>query len=376
MADARYLLLVNPSAGGGRAMKRLPAIEAEMGKCGLSFRKVETTGIEHGCRAAAAAAEAGEIPVVCSGDGLIGKVGGVLAGGRTPLGILPGGRGNDFARVVGIPTDPAEAVAILAADHRRRIDVGEANGERFLCIASCGFDSDANRIANETRLIRGPAVYAYAALRALWQWKPAEFTVTVDGAQKRVRGYAVAVANSKAYGGGMFVAPDAELDDGELDVITTAEGSKWSFLTGLPDVFKGTHVLRPEVETRRGAVVEVSADRPFDLYADGERLTELPATITLLPSALELIAPAPEAVATERAIDRSRSFGAKVMGARAVGSAGSAAAPGAAGHDATRAPPAPHRSRCDQPARGSRRGRASRDQRDQRQDDDRRHARR
>ena len=297
MADARYLLLVNPSAGGGRAMKRLPAIEAEMGKCGLSFRKVETTGIEHGCRAAAAAAEAGEIPVVCSGDGLIGKVGGVLAGGRTPLGILPGGRGNDFARVVGIPTDPAEAVAILAADHRRRIAVGEANGERFLCIASCGFDSDANRIANETRLIRGPAVYAYAALRALWQWKPAEFTVTVDGAQKRVRGYAVAVANSKAYGGGMFVAPDAELDDGELDVITTAEGSKWSFLTGLPDVFKGTHVLRPEVETRRGAVVEVSADRPFDLYADGERLTELPATITLLPSALELIAPAPEAVA-------------------------------------------------------------------------------
>ena len=90
-----------------------------------------------------------------SGDGLIGKVGGVLAGSAAPLGIIPGGRGNDLARVVGIPTDPAGAVAVLAAGNRRRIDVGEANGERFLCIASCGFDSDANRIANETKTIGG-----------------------------------------------------------------------------------------------------------------------------------------------------------------------------------------------------------------------------
>lgn len=292
MPDARYLLLVNPSAGGGRALKRLPSIEAEMRKHGLGFRRVETTGVEHGCREAIAAAAAGEIPVVCSGDGLIGKVGGVLAGGTTPLGVIPGGRGNDFARVVGIPTEPAEAVTILAADQRRRIDVGEANGERFLCIASCGFDSDANRIANETEVIRGPLVYAYAALKALWQWKPADFTVVIDGEETRVRGYSVVVANSKAYGGGMFVAPDAELDDGKLDVITTAETSKRSFLAGLPDVFKGTHIDRPEVSSGRGAVVEVRADRPFDVYADGDRLTELPATIRLLPKALELIAPA------------------------------------------------------------------------------------
>ncbi|MFN8150678.1 MAG: diacylglycerol kinase family protein [Solirubrobacterales bacterium] len=297
MPGARYLLLVNPSAGAGRAMKRLPAIEAAMREHGLSFRRVETTGIEHACREAAAAAAAGEIPVVCSGDGLIGKVGGVLAGGTTPLGVVPGGRGNDFARVVGIPTEPAEAVAILAADHRRRIDVGEANGERFLCIASFGFDSDANRIANETKVVRGPLVYAYAALRALWKWKPANFVVTVDGEERRVRGYAVAVANSKAYGGGMFVAPDAVLDDGELDVIITGDGPKRAFITGLPDVFKGTHIDRPEVSTARGAVVEVSADRPFDVYADGDRLTELPATIRVLPNALELIAPAPEGAA-------------------------------------------------------------------------------
>lgn len=294
MADDRYLLLVNPSAGAGRAVKRLPEIEAEMKRRGLDYRLVETTGIEHGCAAASAAAEAGEIPVVCSGDGLIGKVGGALAGTGVPLGVLPGGRGNDLARVAGIPTEPAEAVAVLAAGHRRRIDVGEANGERFLCIASCGFDSDANRIANETKVVRGSLVYAYAALKALWQWRPAEFTVTVDGERSSFRGYSVIVANSKAYGGGMYVAPDAELDDGLLDLVTIAEVAKWRFLANIPKLFKGEHVAQPEVGTARGEVVEVRADRPFAVYADGDKLTDLPATVRLLPGALELIAPAAE----------------------------------------------------------------------------------
>lgn len=289
--DGRHLLLVNPPARAGRTTKRLPLIEAEMKRRGLVYRMIETTGIEHGCAEATAGAEAGEIPVVVSGDGLVGKVGGVLAGTGTPLGILPGGRGNDLARVVGIPTEPAEAVAVLAAGNRRRIDVGEANGERFLCIASCGFDSDANRIANDATLIRGPLVYAYAALKALWQWKPAEFTVSVDGTERAFRGYSVVVANSKAYGGGMFVAPDAQLDDGLLDLITTGEVSKRRFLANLPKVFKGTHLEEDQVRVERGAVVKIGANRPFEVYADGDHLTDLPATVSVLPGALELIAP-------------------------------------------------------------------------------------
>jgi YegS/Rv2252/BmrU family lipid kinase len=289
--ENRYALLVNPSAGSGRALKRLPAIRAELDRREMRYRTVMTTGLDHGCSAAIEAGGRGEIPVVISGDGLIGKVGGALAGTEIPLGVIPGGRGNDFARVAAIPDEPAGAVAVLAADARRRIDVGEANGERFLCIASCGFDSDANRIANETTAIGGAPVYAYAAIKALWQWRPARFTVTVDGERAEVTGYSVVVANSKAYGGGMFVAPQALLDDGELDVITTADVPKRSFLAGLPAVFKGEHIDRPEVSMRRGRVVEVAADRPFDVYADGDRITELPARITVLPDALDLIAP-------------------------------------------------------------------------------------
>jgi diacylglycerol kinase family enzyme len=172
------------------------------------------------------------------------------------------------------------------------IDVGEVNGERFLCIASCGFDSDANRIANEAKAVKGPLVYAYAALKALWQWKPATFDVTVDGAERRFTGYSVAVGNSKAYGGGMYVAPDAVLDDGLLDVVTTGDVSKRRFLANLPKVFKGEHLGEEEVDCVRGAAVTIAADRPFAVYADGDHLTDLPATLGVLPRSLELIAPA------------------------------------------------------------------------------------
>jgi YegS/Rv2252/BmrU family lipid kinase len=291
-ASKRFLLVVNPSAGAGRSGELVPRIERACDEHGLTRRIVFTRSLEHGCSEARAAAEAGEIPVVVSGDGLIGQVGGALAGSGAAMGLIPGGRGNDLARVLGISTEVEEAVAVLAAGATREIDVGEVNGERFLGIASLGFDSDANRIANEAKWVRGRAVYAYAAIRALIAWRPARFTLTLDGQRSEVVGYSVAVANSKAYGGGMFIAPDAELDDGLLDVVTTGERSKLYFLRNLPSVFEGTHVQNPEVSVRRAATVVVEADRPFAVYADGDHLTDLPATVTVLPRALRVIVPA------------------------------------------------------------------------------------
>ncbi len=295
MSEARrFLLLLNPSAGGGRALERLPRIEAAMTAAGLEHRSVLTQGLEHGCREAREAAANGETIVVISGDGLIGQVGGALADTDATMGVVCGGRGNDFARVIGIPDDVDGAVAALAGGVTRDIDVGEVNGRRFLCIASCGFDSDANRIANEARFIRGRLVYAYAALRALVGWKQAAFVLTLDGERIELRGYGAAVANSRAYGGGMYAAPDAELDDGLLDVVTLKETSKWRFLTGvLPKVFDGSHVELPEIGVRRAAEVRIEADRPFAVYADGDHLADLPATVTLLPRALRVIVPGP-----------------------------------------------------------------------------------
>jgi YegS/Rv2252/BmrU family lipid kinase len=269
----------------------LPEVERELRSRGVQYRVVRTESLEHGVNEARAAVEAGEIPVVMSGDGLIGQVGGTLAETEKPMGILPGGRGNDLARVLGIPADPKGAVGVLAAGEERQIDVGEVNGRRFLCIASCGFDSDANRIANEAKVVRGNLVYAYAALRALIAWRPATFTLELDGLRVENFGYSVAVANSKAYGGGMFIAPDADLADGKFDVVLTGEGSKLHFLANLPKVFKGTHVENDEVRVLRASEVQVSADRDFAVYADGEHLSDLPATLRVLSGALRVIAP-------------------------------------------------------------------------------------
>ena len=284
-------LLVNPSAAHGRALKVLRLVEQELDARRIPFRVVRTRGLEDGGDRALRAAEGGEIPVVLSGDGLIGAVGGALAGSDTPLGIVPAGRGNDLARVLGIPDDPAGAAEVLAAGQTRRIDFGEANGKRFLGIATTGFDSVANRTANETKLLRGNLVYAYAGIRTLLGWKPARFTVRAGGEQIRFSGYSVAAANSPAHGGGMLLAPAAELADGEFDVVTIGAGSRLRYASNLPKVFKGVHVELDEVRVFRAPRLEVSASRPFAVYADGEHITDLPASLRILPRALSVIAP-------------------------------------------------------------------------------------
>jgi YegS/Rv2252/BmrU family lipid kinase len=284
-------LLVNPSSAGGKTLKLLPAVEQALDVRRIVFRVQRTRGLEHGVEQALLAVEAGEVPVVMGGDGLIGAVGGALAGAETPLGIIPGGRGNDLARVLGLPDDPEGAVEVLALGHSRRIDVGEANGKRFLGIVSVGFDSEANRLANGTHFLRGNLVYAYAALRTLLGWKPARFTVRVDDERIRFTGYSVSVANNRAFGGGMFIAPDAELDDGEFDIVTIGEVSKLRFVGNLPKVFKGTHVEEDEVRVFRASHLELTASRPFPVYADGEHLTDLPASLRLLPRALSVLVP-------------------------------------------------------------------------------------
>jgi YegS/Rv2252/BmrU family lipid kinase len=224
------------------------------------------------------------------GDGLVGALAGALGRNGT-LGVLPAGRGNDFARELGIPQNLRQACRVLAGGRVRELDLGEANGRPFACIASTGFDSEANRIANEARLVKGNLVYLYAALRALAAWKPARFDVTLDGVERSLEGYTVVAANTRFYGGGMRVAPDAKPTDGLLDVVVIGRNSKLRFLGNLPKVFSGKHVELAGVESHKAREVTIRADRPFDVYADGEPITSLPATVRVIPGAVRVLAP-------------------------------------------------------------------------------------
>lgn len=283
-------LIVNPSAGGGRALKALDPAERALRAAGLSVHVERTRDIEHARELGRVAGAAGEVAAALGGDGIVGAVADGLRGTDGLLAVLPGGRGNDFARTLGIPRDPAAAAAVLANGRERPLDLGVCGARAFVGIASCGFDSDANRIANKTR-VPGDLAYLYGALRALAGWRPARFELELDGERAVHVGYSVAAANGRQYGGGMVLAPGAQLDDGAFDVVTVADVPKRRFLRGLPRVFSGTHVENGEVSVRRARELRIAADRPFALYADGDPLADLPATVSTLPAAVRVIVP-------------------------------------------------------------------------------------
>src|SRR5215218_9344083 len=129
-------------------------------------------------------------------------------------------------------------------------------------------------------------------VRTLVGWKTARFTIAVGEERKRISGYFVVAANNKVYGGGMYIAPEAEIDDGQFDVVAIEEVGKLRFLGGLRDVLKGAHLGKDEVSSFRTPRLELDASRPFPVYADGDHLTDLPVSLRILPRSLSILIPA------------------------------------------------------------------------------------
>ena len=284
------LLIVNPSAGRGRAARLLPRVVAALRDLGLPHRVVATRDLAHAQALGRETLDTGEVAATLGGDGLARAVAEAVRGAGV-LAVLPGGRGNDFARTLGLAKDPVRAAGVLRDGRERVVDVAEVDGATALGIASAGIDSDVQAITSTTRLPLGDLVYAYGAVRALATWRPAEWEVTLDGEVRAFRGFAVAVANTGVYGGGMRLAPAARVDDGVLDVVLLEDRPKHRFLVNLLRVFSGTHVNEPGVHVVRAREARFRADRPFTVYADGEAVAELPATVRVVPGALRVLAP-------------------------------------------------------------------------------------
>ncbi|HEX9376716.1 MAG TPA: diacylglycerol kinase family protein [Actinomycetota bacterium] len=294
----RVVVLVNPSSGRGRSGRLLPRVREAIAAAGLDAEIRVSVSAEDPPRVARECVEAGVgIVAAMGGDGMTGMVGAVLIGTDTALGVIPTGTGNDFARFIGLNRKkPLEAVRTLADPDIRAIDAVRVTGggreERFVNVAGAGFDSEVNETANDmTWKVQGTAKYVAAVVKTLRRFTAAQFEVTVDGESRSLSGMLIAVGNGQSYGGGMKVVPNASLTDGQLEVCVVGGMSKGQFLRAFPKVFRGTHVSHPKVTMLRGARVEISADRGFDVYADGERSVPLPAVFEVMPGALKVAVP-------------------------------------------------------------------------------------
>jgi diacylglycerol kinase (ATP) len=292
----RALLVHNPTAAGGRAGGLLPAVAARLAADGVEVQQHATRSLEDARQAARDAAGAVEVVVAVGGDGTVGACAGGLADAgpdaHAALGVVPAGGGNDAARTLGLPVgDPLAAAALLPRLRRRRADLARVGERGYLVVAGAGFDSEVNRIANQRLAWASVHVrYLGVALAQLAVGRPAGFRLSLDGEQRELRAWMVAVANCPSYGGGMRIAPAAGLDDGQLDVVVIGAVGKLTCLDLLRKVFSGRHLEHPAVSLHRARRVELDADRTLAVYADGEPAGSLPATFGVQPAAISVLA--------------------------------------------------------------------------------------
>ena len=315
-------LVVNPAAGNGRALRAMPAVLTALTAAGAPpVRVCESTSLSHAASCAVDAVGRGETVVAVGGDGLVGTLAGAVAGAGGVLGLIPSGRGNDFARMLGIPRVPPEAARALMAGEPQPVDligVRAGDGPEAIVAGSVylGIVSEGGEIANRARWVRGPLGYQLAGVRALLAWEQARFALELPGpgdaagpasaangngnGASDFPGYCVVVANSGYLAAGVKAAPAADVSDGLLDVLTVEHGSRSSFLKIMRRAAKGGHVGMNLVGMQQAASVTVRADRAMPAAADGETLPfasplppGIPLAIRALPSALRIIRPVP-----------------------------------------------------------------------------------
>jgi len=293
-ATTNLALLVNPTAGKGRAASTVAAVTERLRAAGSNVAiLVGKDATDAQALARQAVADGVDAVVALGGDGMVHLALNVVAGTDTPLGIIPAGTGNDLANTLRLPTkDPVAAAGVLAdrlKDGGRPMDAVRVGDKWFGCVLGAGFDSRVNDRANRMSWPRGRMRYNLAILGELRVFKPLPFVLELDGERWETEAMLVAVGNAKSYGAGMKVTPDAEVDDGVVDVQVLGPVSKPEFLRTFPKVFKGTHVNHPKVTMRRAKVVSLSSPG-VTAYADGEYLANLPITCETVPGAVRILA--------------------------------------------------------------------------------------
>ena len=281
--------LVNPLSGGGVAPAAVVPVARILRDAGARVEVTYSPGPVACADLAREAVSRGDVVVAVGGDGMLSSVATAVVESGGVLGVVPAGRGNDFARMLGLGTDPAEVGRVLLEGEPTVVDVIDAGRRIVLGSVYAGVDSLASEIVDRVTRLPRSVHYPYAAVRSLLQFSPTRFTVEVDGRRTEEQAYMVVVANSGYYGAGMHIAPDASLDDGVLDVVVVRAASKLRLIRSMPRLYDGSHVELDDVLVLRGRHVAVTSGAPVTAYGDGERLAPLPVTATVRPAALTVL---------------------------------------------------------------------------------------
>ncbi|MBD8704820.1 diacylglycerol kinase family protein [Frigoribacterium sp. CFBP 13712] len=296
----RLVVAVNPSASFGRRSDVGSSVVSALTRAGHDVTVLLEQSFDDLVVAARTQlATSPDALIVVGGDGMMNLGTNLVAGTDVPLGLVPTGTGNDMARALGIPHDDSDAATRLLVSQLDRparvIDAGRVSRGTdttwFACMLSAGFDAVVNERANRMRRPRGRSRYNLALYLELIRLQHLSYRLEIDGESMQLDGTLVSVGNGRSFGGGITVLPDAELDDGLLDVLVVERLGRLQFLRLFGQVARGTHLADPRVHVHRARRVTIHSD-DVAAYADGERIGSLPVTVEVVPGALRVLAPA------------------------------------------------------------------------------------
>ncbi|MET0693115.1 MAG: YegS/Rv2252/BmrU family lipid kinase [Propionibacteriaceae bacterium] len=295
----RVTLVVNPSSGRGRAQELLPQVAGKLRDAGLELEILLSRDFAEAQSMTGHAVASGvDVLAVMGGDGMMHLGLNTVAHAReagnveVALGVIPAGTGNDFVRGVGLsPKDPVAAAEAIGAGVLREVDLAKVNDRYIGAVMATGFDALVNRRANALPWPKGSLRYPLATLAELRVFSPLHYELTVDSRPRRLDAMLVAVGNTRSYGGGMQVCPDADPEDGLLDITIVHPVSRLKLLQLLPRMYSGSFVRDSCVEQLRAKEILVEGPGLVG-FGDGEMISAAPLTIRAVPRALPVFVPA------------------------------------------------------------------------------------
>jgi YegS/Rv2252/BmrU family lipid kinase len=291
------VIIANPESGNGKAIKNAQTLGDHIKQEGMEVSIHQTLCRGDGERLAKIAVEKGASHIIaCGGDGTVNEVINGIKSAATKynepiLALLPSGRCNNFWKELNAPSDPKHLSNLLSSGQSKKVDLGTINGRYFATVAALGFDSAVAEFVDDKRgptFLKGTASYLYALIATLPKFKFPMVSISGDIDSFRGEVLLVAIGNTASYGGNFIITPSAKPDDGLLDVCIVRKTSKFEILKVLPKVFSGKHVTHPSVSIENIKSVTVDSKIPIWIWADGEKIMTVPATIRVESSAIDV----------------------------------------------------------------------------------------